>query len=56
MTKIQNIILQLEELNTVDLEYLLKAVLKKVEASRRLETLFDEYVGDMRRHLSKKNP
>ena len=45
MTKIQNILQEINQLEPEELEVILKEVLKKIEESHRIESILNEYIG-----------
>ena len=45
MTKIQNILIKVEQIEIEELEILLKEVIKKIEETKRIDSILEEYVG-----------
>ena len=45
MTKNQNILQEINELDPAELEVVLREILKKVEETQRIESILDEYIG-----------
>ncbi|HMO40422.1 MAG TPA: hypothetical protein PKC76_14395 [Saprospiraceae bacterium] len=45
MTKIQTIIEEIHDLNSEELEALLRAILRRMDAHKQAESILDEYVG-----------
>ena len=45
MTKIQNILTEVDQLEIEELEILLKEVIKKIEETKRIDSILEEYMG-----------
>ena len=45
MTKIQNILTEVDQLEIEELEILLKEVIKKIDETKRIDSILEEYMG-----------
>jgi hypothetical protein len=45
MTKVQSILLELEHLNSKELEIILSELMKKINRKKRAEAILDDYIG-----------
>ncbi len=45
MTKLQNVLTDIDQLEIEELELLLKEVIKKIEETKRIDSILEEYMG-----------